>query len=205
MTDDDRLTGMPLEGRPVVRGGEWQVKITDLSHDPERDAWTVRCRARADELDPWVLTLTYDLHDRGLQLSELNLAHPGADQLSMDLLRRLGLTALGKVVNDALNQAMPEGMDVTQWRLQVPLGGRRRHPMSFYARWVEMYLAAIDKHGSKYFLPHLLEDNPGYTRTGIAQIIARAETYGMITDRPGRGAGGGTMTEKCRQTLGLDW
>lgn len=196
---------MPLEGRPAVREDEWEVKITDLTQDPETGAWTVKMRARADELDPWVLSLHYELRDRGLQLVELNLAHPGADQLSMDLLRRLGLTKLGKLAGQALRTSIPEGMDRTQWTLQLPKPGRRKLPDRFYAEWVDKYLTAIETHGLRDFAGPLVDANPGYTRQRIAEIIGRADKYGFITDRPGQGAAGGKMTDKCRQVLGLDW
>ena len=84
----------------------------------------------------------------------------------------------------------------------VPRPGRAGHDEKYYALWVRRYLDAVEQHGQRY-MAHLLAEHPGYTANVIRRTISEAETtkHRLITNRPGRGKAGGTMTEKCKRIL----
>lgn len=93
-------------------------------------------------------------------------------------------------------------VDPTMWGGLPRRPGRNGHPIEYYADWTRRYLEAFGRVGQKC-VKDLVAQDPNYDARFIQRTIDKADQLGLISDRPGRGKAGGTMTDRCREVLAM--
>lgn len=167
---------------------------------PER--WRVTLESELE--DGWKVRGVCGYRDGRVRLEEVTFRPPAGEDTITDLkaqMRRLRLPWVAREWEYVLKRGwwaeLPE-----EWRnglSESPRPGRLGHPPAFYAEWVEKYLAACGRTGTP--TAELVKTHPGESPQSISRYLQKAERDGLITDRPGRGKAGGTMTDKCRRIL----
>lgn len=156
--------------------------------------------------DGWRVTGTLVFREGRVRVRSVTFVpgpHGDDTVFSLRMLRRMNLGWVQRQWEGVLRGSMYVDLP-DKWQrgmLASPRAGRRGHPDAFYAQWVARYLEACE--ASETPVRALVKQwgEKGETTASINRYVKRAEVLGLITERPGRGRAGGTMTEKCKELL----
>lgn len=160
-----------------------------------------------DGPDGCLVRMRLRLSEAGVYVGSLETSAPPGGQINAQLLRRVGLEALGKLRDHVLQSSdllieLADG----QWCRPAHRPGRRGQPDAHYARWARRYVNAFEAEPRapiKYLVDHEAGAGRFMTASQVSAFVNKARRRQLLSSAS-PGQPGGELTAKAKMILGED-
>ena len=177
------------------------------SYFVERRGAVLQCRTPAKDgvlvVVEGVLTRTiHEESDRmwatAMVLTDVTSITVRSEGASIDeMFKTIGLSTLAKSITQTYKQMAYANPQLWGETRALPSPGPAGLPEGHYAMWAQRYIDAVNENGRGY-MPKLLAQWPGETRSNVLRAVQRAEDLGLFVRTPTKsgGVGSGHLTKK---------